>query len=496
MADADRRATDDPGGEGLPADARREIAAFLRDWLADEGLPGVSVAVVRGDDVVYADGFGSRDLAGDRPATGDTLYGVGSVTKSFAALAVTQLSEAGDLDVADPASEYLDAATDALAADLPEGITLHHLLTHSSGVPSLGTSEALIARRLDLAELGVPLGDREDFHAHVAGGLDERRGDPGEHVMYCNSGYSLLGEVVETVSGRSFAEYVEAEILDPLGMDRSTFDGGAYEADGDAATPYLLDVPGGDEDVAGGGDGDGGSATPEPTDLPVRELSAAPGGLASSARELGRYVACQRNGGALDGARLASQSAFDRMHEGHVETDSGPYGYGWRRRELEAGAGTTVVGHSGSIAVSTAYAGFTPDDEWGVAVCCNAAPDYALRAVGEAVLTALLGGDPGDAPVFARRDRLDRLTGTYESYRGIRTAEVTREGETLRLAFTDALGGEPSSLVPEDDAVPVEDGSAAFYRLAADGGRQSVEFEVGEDCVDLFVDRWRLHRVD
>jgi CubicO group peptidase (beta-lactamase class C family) len=472
----------------LSDETRRDIAAFVRDWLAEEGLPGASVAVVRDGECVYADGFGSRDLADNRPATADTLYGVGSVTKSFAALAVMQCHEAGDLDVDDPVADYVDL-------EFPEDVRLHHLLTHSSGLPSLGTSEVLIARRAGMGELGIPLGDREDFHAHVAGGLDEMAGEPGERFRYCNAGYSLLGEIVEDRSGKPFAEYVESEILAPLVMDRSTFSAEAYADDYDAATPYLLDGGGdGDRNKNGnrdrnGGGGPGDATAPEPTEMPVRELSAAPGGLLSSVRELARYVALQQGRGEFDGTRLASEASFDRMHAGHVETDSGPYGYGWRRREV---AGETVVGHGGSVAVSTAYVGFAPDDEWGVAVLCNAAAERGPREVADGIFAALFGGDPTDSPAFARRERLAELAGTYESYRGIRTAEVSADGGTLRLAFTDPFGDEGTPLVPVDDSLA----ETEFYRLQPDGTRETVEFAVGDDGVDLFVDRWRLRKVD
>jgi CubicO group peptidase (beta-lactamase class C family) len=467
MADAD-----------LPRDTERRIERFVRDWLADEKLPGASLAVARDDEVVYADGFGSRDLAENRPATADTLYGIGSVTKSFAGLAVMQLQEAGELDVNDPATDYLEI-------DLPEEIELHHLLTHSSGLPSLGVSEALIARQAGVAELGVPLGSREDFHAHVEGGLDEVAADPGERFMYCNTGYTLLGEAIEEITGRSFAAYVESEILSPLGMERSTFDGEAYAADDDSATPYWM----GGEGEETGSESTSDATAPEPTELPVRELSKAPGGLKSSVRELVRYLACQRNGGELDGARLVGPDAFEQMHAEHVETDAGPYGYGWRRREV---AGETVVGHGGSIAVSTAYAGFTPDDEWSVAVLCNGAADPGPKSVALGVFATLLGGEPEDAPAFARQERIGDLTGTYETYRGIRTAEVSETGETLQLEFTDPFGEEPSPLIPADDSLEEPE----FYQLSSSGERQTAEFDVREDGTDLYVDRWRLRKVD
>jgi CubicO group peptidase (beta-lactamase class C family) len=362
-------------------------------------------------------------------------------------------------------------------------------------------SEALIARQAGFAELGIPLGGREDFHAYVEGGLDEIPADPGERFMYCNTGYTLLGEIIEGVTGRSFAEYVESEILGPLGMDRSTFDGEEYAADDDAATPYWMGGEGeegaarergdgyGGDGRGGYGDGGGGNATPEPTELPIRKLSKAPGGLKSSVRELARYLACQRNGGELDGARLASPDAFEQMHAGHVETDSGPYGYGWRRREV---AGETVVGHGGSIAVSTAYAGFTPDDEWSVVVLCNGAADPGPKSVALGVFATLLGGDPEDAPTFARKERIDELTGTYETYRGVRTAEVSENGGTLELEFTDVFGEETSPLIPADDSLEEPE----FYQLSSGGERQTVEFDVNEDSTNLYVDRWRLRKVD
>jgi CubicO group peptidase (beta-lactamase class C family) len=467
----------------LSGDVTRRIERFVRDWLADERLPGASLAIACGDEVVYANGFGSRDLAENRPATPDTLYGIGSITKSFAALAVLQLQEADELDVNDPATDYLEI-------DLPEEIEIHHLLTHSSGLPSLGVSEALIARQAGIAELGLPLGDREDFHAHVEGGLGEIAADPGERFMYCNTGYTLLGEAIEGITGQSFGEYVEAEILTPLGMERSTFDGEAYAADDDSATPYWMGGEGEEGTGSDGfGDGNGGNAAPEPTELPVRDLSKAPGGLKSSVRELARYLACQRNGGELDDTRLASPAAFEQMHAGYVETDSGPYGYGWRRHEV---ADETVVGHGGSIGVSTAFAGFTPGDEWSVVVLCNGAADPGPKSVALGVFAALLGGEPADAPTFARQERIDDLTGTYESYRAIRTAEVSENGGTLEFGFTDPFGEGVSPLIPVDDSL--ED--PEFYQLSSSGERQTVEFDVSDDGTDLYVDRWRLRKVE
>ncbi len=450
--------------DGLSPDRADEIAAFVRDWLADADVPGASVAVVTPDETVYADGFGSRDLADNRPATADTVYGVGSVTKSFAALAVLRLRDRGVLALDDAVGDYagVDLRNDG------DPVTLHELLTHSSGLPSLGVSETLIARQAGIGEVGVPLGDRDDFHAHVSG-ADDEFAPRGDRFMYCNTGFTLLGEVVEAVTGTPFAEHVDAAILDPLGMDRSTFDADEFRDREDRMTPYFLD--------------DG----PEPTDLPVRELSEAPGGLLAPVTDLARYVRFQLNGGTLDGREIVAADSLAEAHRGHVETDDGDrYGYGWFRTDALGG----TVGHSGSIGVSSAYVGFLDGGDLGVAVAANASPDHALSAVGHGVLAAVRGDDPRDeVPLFARRDRFDAVTGDYETYRGVREATVERDGEVLRLEFTDAFGGDGIALVPADPR------ATEFFALSASGDRKSVAFEVGENGgVDCFYDRWRLHK--
>jgi CubicO group peptidase (beta-lactamase class C family) len=443
---------------------RERIDDLLFDAVRDSAVPGISVAVVDTDvdaaGATYATGVGSRDLADNRPATPETLYGVGSCTKSFAGLAITQLVEDGKLEFDDAVTEYVDV-------EVPHDVTIHQLLTHSSGYPSLAVSEALIRRQCDIEESGVPLGDREDFYAHVEKARDERA-EPGERFMYSNSGYYLLDHVVEVVDGRSFADYAADEFLGPLGMERATFDVDAVREDEDSLTPYLVE-----------------EETPEASTLPDRDLGAAPGGLYAPVTELANYLRANLAGGAFDGTRLVSEAGLARAHRGHVETPSGPYGYGWRRSEV---LGHEVVCHGGSIAVSTAFLGFVPESNVGVAVGANAAGDIPTSSLGKAVLAALVGEDPYETPFFARRERYDRYVGEYESYRGVRQATVERDGQFLELEFQDGLGGSVT-LVPDDSTA--SDGT--FWTLTAGGNREPVEFVESDDGLDLFYERWRLH---
>ena len=452
----------------MDTNAERTVGELVRRTMRRDRLPGVSVAVVADDSVAYADGFGSRDLAGNRPATPDTLYGIGSVTKSFTALAVMQLQESGMLSVDDPVTDYLDVD---VSGDADEPIRLHHLLTHSSGYPSLGVSEALIARRLRRRTGTLALGDEEDFHAHIAGAADERVAAPGERFAYCNTGYTLLGEVVESCTGKPFDEYVTSHVFEPLGMPRATFDDTEFAMDDDHMTQYLRE----DDDIVA-------------ASLPIRDRSRAAGGILTSVRELADYLRLHLDGGEVDGTRLLSEAGVSALHEGHVDTPAGPYGYGWQIRRV---CDRDLVGHSGSIAVSSAYAGFCPEEGLGVAVAANASPDYPLAHLGMGVLAAALGEDPTEAvPFFERRARFDRLTGEYASYRGIKRAYVARDGGTLRLEIGGALGGDGTPLVPDDDG-----GRYDFYALDDGGNRQPAEFRVDDaGDVDLLYDRWRFHK--
>ena len=448
--------------DALEAGTVEAIDSLLRDRMRTDDVPGLSLAVTNGDATVYSRGYGSRDLESNDPATPETVYGIGSVSKSVAALAVARLVDEGALAFDDLVTDYLDVY-------VPDDITLHHLLSHTSGLPSLAVSEALIARQLDVGESGVPLGTRADFHAHVEGARDEIAAPPGERWMYCNSGYTLLGEVIETVTGSSVTEYVASEILEPLGMDRSTYDGDVFETRSDRMTPYFRD-----------------DDTLEPAALPIRERSAAAGGLLASVTDLASYLRLHLNEGTFEGTRLASEETLERCYGSYAETPSGPYGYGWRTREV---CGRELIGHGGSIAVSTAYVGFSREDGVGLALLANAAPGYGLAELGQGVFAALVGEDPRELPFFARKRRLEELAGEYETYRGIKEAEVKVEGGTLRLRVGGPIEeGSWTPLVSDD----LEAGK--FHVLTAAGDRQPVRFERDGDDLSLYVDRWRLHR--
>ena len=439
------------------------IDRMIIDCMVEDKIPGLSLAIIDKDGIVYSQGYGSRQLKENLPSTPDTLYGIGSCSKSFAALAVMQLVEKKALDLDHRISEYLPVDFG------DQRVTVHNLLTHSSGMPSLAVSELLIDRLIGMDERGTPMGSPEDFYRHMNGAVDEIAANPGERFFYFNSGYTLLGELVKEVSGMPFEKYVKNNILDPLYMERSTYLKEEFEEDPDVMTPYFMDDEG-----------------PRPTSIPLRELGYAPGGLMSSVNELSNYLMMLLNEGEFKGEKLLDSDLLECMCKPHIERPTGAYGYGWSVEEF---MGDKFVGHGGSIAVSTAYIGFTP--EIAIALLVNTAPSTSPQQLAKACLSIIKGRDHmEDLPYFERREMFKRLTGEYHSYRGLKKARVEQVGGLLKLTFLERLEKETYMLIPEHKLLKDFD----FYTLLVDGTKEPVEFDVNDNSVDLYIGRWRLHK--
>src|SRR5215207_4801848 len=206
---------------------------FAAGLIERSGIPATAVALAQHGQVVYERGFGHRDAARSLPVTPDTRFGLGSVTKSFPCLAVVQLSEAGTLSIDDPVTRWLPEFRLPRPADADHSarITIHHFMTHSSGLPPepalLHARAASICADPDLdrmhpVPMGIPSDIRsweqvstyEELMALMARQDFTLLGEPGEIINYSNEGYVLLVAIVEQASGQSFAEYLQGHILD------------------------------------------------------------------------------------------------------------------------------------------------------------------------------------------------------------------------------------------------------------------------------------------
>ncbi len=453
------------------------LEQFIQDRMGETHLPSVTIGLIERGETVYARGFGFRDSERGLPATPRTLYGIGSVTKSLTCLALMQLQERGRLSVADPVERYVPL--DVRPFD--ETIRLQHLMTHSSGIPALAYAEAVIRHAAGAAEKWLPMASYDDMLTFVNGAQEWVHTRPGERWFYLNEGYILLGAVIERVSGQPYPEYVREHLLEPLGMSRSFFERAQVDTDADVAVPYVI--------------------TKDKTQLPSHYLYGrltSDGGLISNIEDMGRYVAMYLAGGRAPAGQLVSAASLGAMMSPSVAlppeiypaADRIPIGhYGYGLSVYPDFYGHTLVGHGGSVLVSTAHMAFIPDRAIGVMVLANGS-GYPLQHIAHFALAAMLGEDPWLLPALQVERLLQHLTGRYETYQGTYGATVRRAGDFLALEISNKLLAQTVPLVP----VSLNPVHPRFFTLAG-GRRLTIEFEVADGSIDLIYERYKMRRV-
>ena len=358
-----------------------DLDRYLEDLTESGGPPAISLVVVKDGAMVYNNAFGLADGPNGIPATPDSVYHWFSVTKIPTAIAVLQLVEQGVIELDDEVREYLPFFDVEYPSPDSQPVTIAHLLTHSSGLPDdipaclgcvhLEDEPALNQTEL-LRDVKLP-------------GYNTLKFEPGSRAVYTNVGYQTLGVVVEQASGLSYEEYVERNILDPLGMSNTRFEytstmtpSGAVGAHpmADFQTIFfpLIGSPWPSEYVRDYEDGWAWfnrflfDANP-------------PSGLIGPAPELARLVTALLNGGELDGARILSEETVEMMlTERHVTPGSSPQWGDFKRFEdWKQGLGFKVVNdggrvhyaHGGGGAAFRAFMRLYPDEELGVVILVN-----------------------------------------------------------------------------------------------------------------------------
>ncbi|MDA0564250.1 beta-lactamase family protein [Streptomonospora sp. S1-112] len=329
-------------GPPAHADTAEAVAArmdrYAERYVADTGLPGAAVAVTRGEEVVLTAGYGRA--ADGTELTADTPMRVASLSKSFTALAVMQLVEAGEVDLDQPVRRYLPEfrIADPRGAD----ITVRQLLDQTSGMSDRTFPEATSPQPDTLREAVARLR------------AVELEADPGTDWNYHNPNYHVAARLVEVVSGLEFDAYMEREVFAPAGMDDTV-----------AAPSTGAPVPG----LAEGFIRAYGTsvAVPEPDQFAVGS-----GGIVSTAEDMAEWMVVQNSGGrASTGERLLSAEGIAETHT--ASANEGRSALGWMRRTPEAGDHTRLpqVWHGGMLSTYSSYQFLVPETGYGVAVLFN-----------------------------------------------------------------------------------------------------------------------------
>ncbi len=398
--------------KGATADAPFSPEEFIDNAMADmvlEAGPGACVLVSKGGEILYSKAFGMANLAHEVPVTTKTKFRIGSVTKQFAGAAILKLQEDGKLSVDDPLSKYIP--------DYPRGdeVTIHHLLTHTSGIPSF-TSKADF---LDTAASAITTDAMIESFKN-----DTYDFSPGEKWQYNNSGYFLLGYIIEKVSGMPLAEYWEKNFFEPLGMK----DTGIH------TNSEVLK-----HEASGYSYADGNVSKAMNWDM---SRAGAAGNIYSTVEDLQRWNEAIFSGDIL--SKESRQAAWTPVKLKDGKDNSAPaYGYGWMMDEHR---GLKRVGHSGGLHGFLSYLARYPDHDLTVVAfhnCSPAVPELTPTYVSELLATAYLWQDMKAKPRFVVDSSVDAeiyddYVGRYEYGPGA-VLTVTRDENRLLAQ----LSGQP-----------------------------------------------------
>ena len=319
----------------------RAVDSLAGAAVGSGSVAGVSVAVSRGGRTVVARGYGLADIGRKAPVTPATIFRGGSLAKQFTAAAVMRLAEQGRLSLDDEITRYLP--------DYPaqgHRVLIRHLLAHTSGIrnyTSLGPRWASRNREPMSADSIIALFAPEPFEFA-----------PGTDFRYNNSGYFLLGRIIEKVTGRPYADVLQAEVIAPLALP---------------ATKYCPSDPVPETD-ASGYSRRGGALVPS-APLNMNHPFAA-GALCTSAEDLVRWTL------ALSGGKVVSPESYRRMITPDPLADGRrmPYGYGLGLLSM---AGHPGIAHAGGMNGFMAQLAHFPADSLVVAVMVNTEGDVADR---------------------------------------------------------------------------------------------------------------------
>ncbi len=341
------------------AQSKSEMIGELMEKYSEYEQFNGSVLVSENGDVIFKKGYGMANMEFDIPNEPDTKHRLGSITKQFTAMLILQLVEEGKLELDKPISNYLPDYEGPAA----EEVTIHHLLTHSSGIPSYTSFPGFF--------------ENQSRDPYTPGEFVKTFADstlqfmPGEKFAYNNSGYFLLGHIIEEVSGKSYEKMLEENIFEPVGMNNSGYDhhgniiknrAAGYERAGNGYrnAPYLdMSIP------------------------------YAAGSLYSTVEDL--YLWDQ----ALYEEELLSEELKEEMFEAHIKDGDSKYGYGWGLGKMPIGKtadSIQTIAHGGGINGFNTLLIRVPEEKH-LIVLLNNTGGTNLGEMASSILNILYGAD-------------------------------------------------------------------------------------------------------
>ena len=420
--------------------------SLAHSTIAAGAVPGMTVAVAQDGEIVFVQGYGQADAEMGVAAGPETVYRIGSITKQFTAASIMRLVESGKIALDDPLTKYLpDYPTQG------HHVTVRHLLNHTSGIGNASYTEPN-EMKAALRRHKIDLSDEEmlDLIAEPPFGFG-----PGEEFDYNNRGYILLGMVIHEVTGMPYAEYVEQELLQPLGLDHT------HHCDVRRIIPNRAE----------GYAYDDGELINAPY-ISMQNYGAA-GVLCSTVGDLIRWTHLLHGGKVVSPASLRQMTSPTVLATG----DTVEYGYGLSLGEL---SDHPMIYHEGSISGFQSSLVYYPEDGLTIAVLMNSIAgdeDLVAEVLARAAFGIELPGLP-DLPLAA--EDMARYEGTYTLQMDDGTLEVRVFPEDGRLnAELVGEGATPLLYQGDDVFIAVADHDIRLVFIVENGRAESATLHLG-----------------
>jgi CubicO group peptidase (beta-lactamase class C family) len=388
---------------GQSLDGTADVAAFMDGavpaLLAADDAEGMTVSVVKNGEILLARGYGIARSESRQPVVADrTLFRVGSVSKIFLATALMQLVEQGKLDLDTDLNVYLEGVE--IPATYPEPITLRHVMTHTAGFED------------SIRDVFVSQSDDRPLKEVLAGYLPTRVRPPGQLIAYSNHATALGGLVLEQISGEKYEDYIQAHILEPLGMTHTSARQPLPES-------LSLDV----------------STGPRPDDFFARVAISPAGSVSSTSVDMAKFMIAHLQLGRFRDVRILEEATARRMQTRLVTLDPRVNGLAHQFFESDLG-GVRAIGHSGGMVTHFTAMTLFPEHGVGFFASVNspsAAPFILERLFRERYFPTMRSADP--VAMEGAGERLPRFLGWYrESRSGVHNFFKTGDFLSMKQA--------------------------------------------------------------
>jgi CubicO group peptidase (beta-lactamase class C family) len=389
-----------------------KIDAYLNEKFPSTE-PGGSVLVAKGEEIIFRKAYGLADEKLKQANTPETIFRIGSITKQFTSTAILKLVAEGKISLEDPITKFLP--------DYPMGektITIQHLLTHTSGIKSYTSLPEVVGSK-ESKERTYTV--EEAINTFKSKPIDFA---PGSNYLYNNSGYFLLGAIIEKISGKPWGNYVQENLFTPLGMKSSFTNDSGIAGE---ATGYYKRKDNYTE-----------------ADIVHPSVSFSAGAIASTVDDLFKWNTALFSGKVI---------SLDLLQKGWVpvalnDGTTRPYGFGWQFKELGK---SKVIGHGGTIDGFQSYAWFVPDTKVFVVVLSNNMGSSPLEYTNK-ILDLINGNENALVKVEHKEiemnpDTFSRFEGDYEFVPNF-VINIKRDQQKL---LAQATGQPAAQIFPESE---------------------------------------------